>query len=113
MLFPAGAPGTVLPVQLGRGCWLDPSYKSRFQALLSAETKVCLENIGKLLKRKAFRSPFQKDFSFCMFTINLKINILCSRKSLVNAGMKTETKDSLESPFSQISLCQVVLLFVL
>lgn len=28
------------------------------------------------------------------------INILCSRKSLVNSGMKTQTKDSSESPFA-------------
>lgn len=52
MLFQAGAPGTALPVQLGRGCQLDPSYKSQFRALLSGEAEFCLENTGKLLKRE-------------------------------------------------------------
>lgn len=67
MLFQAGAPGTALPVQLGRGCQLDPSYKSQFRALLSGEAEFCLENTGKLLKRSFLGSHFQKVFSFCLF----------------------------------------------
>lgn len=44
----------------------------------------------------------------CLFRIKIKINILCSRKSPVNTGLKTQTEESLESPLTWIFHYQVI-----
>lgn len=102
MLFQAGAPGTALPG------WLDPSCKSRLRALLASEAEFCLENTGKLLKRSFLRSPFQKEFSFGLFRIKMKINVLCCRKSPVNTGVKTQAGGSSESPFHRLFVVRLL-----